>query len=318
MSTPTTPISEPGAGHASAAQRRLEEIQLARLSAQLRDLGNTRDIVRALGEDPDRYATQLAKQYSDLALKLRTPSAPPVKTMPAHLAASLGKFAGIFNWWQSVIAPNATIGLTQTPHTADTGGIGIGADIFRGELALGGEIWNASPHEQWWVNTWQYIVPFPPTPSTPSNPGLLSYRFNVPASVAFYRQNVIAGSVHVYATVAATSNLSAHPIDFNHPVSSDFALIATLPASGVPPILGGTAKVTGAIPLTPGGTPAIGIIIGLIISVVQGDVQIIPGEFSMINLVPPDATSASDLGKVEYSRNPPFWIDAVAKMLASN
>ncbi|SRR6266404_2582735 len=302
-------------GHATAAQRRLEEIQLASLGARLRDLANTRDLVRALGEDPDRYASQLAKQYSDLALKRREPSALVARSLPPLLAISLDRLSDIFNWWQSVIAPNATVGLTQKPTSANTGGVGIGADIFRGQLALGGEIWSSGAQEQWWVNTWQYIVPFPATPSTP-NPGSLSYRFNVPASLAFYRQDVVAGSVHVYATVATTSNLSTHPIDFNQHVSSDFAIIANLPASGVPPILGGVAKVTGAIPLSPGGTPAIGIIIGLIISVVNGDLLILPGEFSNIDLVPPDATSPSDLGKVEYRRDQPFWLEAVAKMIA--
>ena len=45
-------------GLASATQRTLEGAQLARLAAQLKELGNTRDLIRALGEDPD-CASQL-------------------------------------------------------------------------------------------------------------------------------------------------------------------------------------------------------------------------------------------------------------------
>jgi hypothetical protein len=81
--------------------------------------------------------------------------------------------------------------------------------------------------------------------------------------------------------------------------------------------VGGSAKVSGTIPLLPGGTPAIGIIMGLVISVVDGDLLIIPGENSLINLLPPDATSPADLGKIEYRRDPPFWVEVVAKMFAS-
>jgi len=46
-------------------------------------------------------------------------------------------------------------------------------------------------------------------------------------------------------------------------------------------------------------------------------VQILAGECSNITLAPPDATSASDLGKIEYRRDPLFWVDAVAKMVGS-
>jgi hypothetical protein len=133
----------------------------------------------------------------------------------------------------------------------------------------------------------------------------------------FYRQDVVSGSVHVYVTVAVTNDLANHPIDFNQPTSSDFAIVATLAISNVPPILGGGVKVSGTIPLLPGGTPAIGIIIGLIVSIVDGDAQIIPGEFSSINLAPPGATSPAGLGKIQYRPDPPFWVEAVEKMFAS-
>ena len=85
----------------------------------------------------------------------------------------------------------------------------------------------------------------------------------------------------------------------------------------MPAISGGTAKFSGTIPLVPGRTPAIGIIVGLIISVADGDVLILPGEFSNITLAPPDATMPGDLGKIEYRRDPPYWVEAVAKMIAS-
>ena len=215
------------------------------------------------------------------------------------------------------MTPLATVGLTQTPHTSDTGGTGIGADIYEGSLALGGEIWNAGTEEQWWVNTWECMAPFPSTPSDFTNSASLSYRFNVGASLALYRQDVVSGSANVYVTVATTNDLNSHPIDFNQPASSDFAIVATLPTSNVPPIVSGSVNVTGTIPLIPGGTPAIGILMGLVIGVAAGDVQIIAGEYSGFSLAPPDAAMSSDLGKIEYRRDPPFWVEAVTDMFAS-
>ena len=45
--------------------------------------------------------------------------------------------------------------------------------------------------------------------------------------------------------------------------------------------------------------------------------MILPGEYSSITLAPPDATMPTDLGKIEYRRDPPFWVEAVAKMIGS-
>jgi hypothetical protein len=301
-------------GLAEATQRTLEGAQLARLAGQLRDLGRTRDLARALGDDPDQYASRLAAQYKDLSLKMRLPGSPRVVSQAARLTATLDRLGDIFGWWEKILAPNATVKLVQTPGGASTGGTGIGAEIFRGDIAIGGDVWNSSAQEQWWVNTWQYIIPLPVTPATLTAPASLAYRFNVGASVNLYRQDVITGSVDVYATVATTGDLANHPIDFNNYASSDFAIFASLPSSKVPPILSGTVKASGTIPLVPGRTPAIGIVVGLIVSAAQGEVLILPGEYSSITLAPPDATMPTDLGKIEYRRDPPFWVEAVAKM----
>jgi hypothetical protein len=258
----------------------------------------------------------LAKQFADLSVKRRKPTVFRGKNLPIRLAATLDRLAEIFNWWKTVVAPNATVGLVQTPGSADTSG-GLDGEIFTGDIALLGEIYNGGTQEQWWVNTWQYTIPLPTIPSTFPNPGSLSYRFNVGASLTLYRQDFVSGSVHVYATVATTNDLTNHPIDFNQPVSSDFAIAATLPTSTVPPMISGNAKITGTIPLVPGGTPAIGIIIGIVISVAKGNLQITPGEYSFIELTNPDATTPGDIGKIEYRRDQPFWVDAVAKMLAA-
>jgi len=293
-------------GQASAAQRRFEEIQLARLSARLRDSSNVREVVRGLGGNPDQYISKLAKQYSQLSAK-RDPLAFTAQSLSPRLSAILNNLGDLFGWWESVLAPNAAVGLVQTPSSSDTGG-SIGADIYQGSLALGGEIWNGGTEEQWWVNTWQYIVPLPTTP----NPGTMSYRFNVGASLTPYRQDVVSGSVYVYVTVATTPDLNTTPINFDPPASSQFAIDTTLPAGGVPPIISGSAQVSGSFSLVSGGDPAIGIIIGLIVSIADGDLLILPGEYSQITLAPPNATQPSDLGKIQYRLDRPFWLEAVA------
>jgi hypothetical protein len=294
-------------GQDSAARRRFEEVQLARLSARLRDAGNVREVVRVLGSNPDQYLSKLAKQYADLSGKKREPLSFTAQTLSPRLAGILNNIGDIFNWWETVLAPNAAVELVQTPTSTDTGG-SIGADIYQGSLALGGEIWNGDAEEQWWVNTWQYIVPLPTTPSA----GSMSYRFDVGASLTPYRQDVVSGSIYVYVTVATTSDLNTTPVNFGQPASSQFAIEATLPAGGVPPIITGSVQVSGDFPLVSGGDPAIGILIGLIVSIADGDLLILPGEYSQITLAPPNATMPSDLGKIQYRRDQSTWVNAVA------
>ena len=45
--------------------------------------------------------------------------------------------------------------------------------------------------------------------------------------------------------------------------------------------------------------------------------NILPSGDSLILLAPPDATMPTDLGKIEYRHDPPFWMEAVsARLLA--
>jgi len=297
----------------SATQGILEDIQRTRLSTRLREVGTKSALVSAFGEDPKAYASELTKQFAALSARQRTPNAIPVKSQSSRLAATLDGLANIFGPWSTVVAPNATVGLVQTPTSANTSGA-IGGEIYTGDIALVGQVSNGDAQEQWWVNTWQYIVPLPIFSSP--NPGSLAYRFNVGASVGLYRQDFLTGSVHIYATVATTNDLASRPIDFSQPVSSTFAIAADLPTSAVPPIVDGNAKITGSIALAAGKTPAIGMIVGFIVSVAKGDLQIIPGENSFIWLTNPDATTSGDIGKIEYRHDPFFWVEAVAKKLA--
>lgn len=327
MSTKKSPQSKSPAGgkgtrssaasHASAAQRTLEEIQLAALSAKLRDLGASTALVQAFGEDPEKYASQLVSQFEALSVKLRKqPIVFRRDTRSIRLIETLDILADIFGPWITIVAPNATVGVVQAPSSSVSMG-GLDAEIYTGDLALFGDVYSYTTQEQWWVNTWQYTIPLPQILSTDTNPGWLSYRFNVGAFLSFYRQDVLSGSVHVYVTTATTNDLATHPLDFNQPVSSEFLIDTALPVSDVPPLIDGEAAITGAIQLVPGGTPAIGIIIGLVVSAANGEVQIIPGEYSLIELTNPDAKVAADIGKIEYRRDRPFWVEAVAKMLAA-
>jgi hypothetical protein len=297
----------------SPTQGILEDIQRARLSTSLRELGTNGALVTAFGEDPASYASGLTKQFAELSAKQRAPDAIPAKNQPSRLAATLEGLAAFFGPWNTVVAPNATVGLAQTPTSTNTSG-SIGGEIYTGDIALEGQISNADALEQWWVNTWQYIIPLPISSS--SNPGSLAYRFNVGASVGLYRQDFLTGSVHIYATVATTNDLAGQPIDFSQPVSSTFAIAADLPTSAVPPIVDGNAKITGSITLAAGKTPAIGIIIGVIVSVAKGNLQILPGENSFVWLTNPDATTNGDIGKIEYRHDPFYWVEAVTQRLA--
>ena len=128
---------------------------------------------------------------------------------------------------------------------------------------------------------------------------------------------IVSGSVYVYVTVATTSDLNTTPVNFDQPASSQFAIDATLPAASVPPIIAGSVKVTGDFPLVSGGDPAIGILIGLIVSIADGDLLIPPGEYSQITLAPPNATMPSQLGEIQYRRDQQPWVNAVAERFES-
>jgi hypothetical protein len=314
-SAPAAARPRSSASPTTTDQTILEQIQLSRITDRLKDLDATSSLLRAFGEDPQRYAQQLAKQYEALSTKHPLPAVFQKSTLPIRVGTALNTIADLFGQWQTIVAPNATVSLVQTPTSPDTGG-SIGAEIYTGDLALGGEIYNSDTLEQWWVNTWQYIIPLPPTPANNPFLGHISYRFNVGADVGFYRQDFLTGSVNVYATVATTNDLANHPIDFSQPASSTFAITETLPVSAVPPIISGNAQITGSITPIGGGTPAIGIIVGLIFSVAKGNLQIIPGEYSLIELTNPDAQTSADIGKIEYRYDEIFWVEAVTKWLA--
>jgi len=308
-------------GNKSAARanpnvtRKLREVQLARTAAQLRELGTNRDTLRALDVDPEQYAKELAKRHAELSQKLRTPAPMQARTLSARVASLLDRFGDIFNPWQTILAPNATVGLVQGEIDPDNG-IGIASEIYQGDIAVGGNI-SAGSQEQWWVNTWQYVVPLPPTPSTYTyQGGSLAYRFNVWGTLEFYRQDVVSASVHLYTTVFTTNDMVNRPIQFTQPpVSSDFGINATLPVSDVPPFLYGTSQVTGTIALVPGATPAIGILIGLIFSVQNGYVEFFPGETGEIILTYPDAKVPTDIGHIQYRCDQPFWVSAVSQLV---
>jgi hypothetical protein len=201
--------------------------------------------------------------------------------------------------------------LGQDPEAGGT----FGADIFGDYLAFGGQLF-AGAVEQWWIFTWYTIIEFPPTSPELVGTASLAYRFNVPASLMFYQQDILSGSVHAYVTVATTSDDTRNAINFAQPVSSQFAIATDLPAPGVPPMVGGTAQVTGSIPLQAGGHPALGILLGMIVSIQNGVALVNPAENSFLYFVPPDATMPTDIGKIEYRQDPPFWVEGVAKMFS--
>ena len=51
--------------------RKLQEAQLSRTTAQLRDLGKNRDTLIAMGLNPEQYGKALAKRQADLSQILR-------------------------------------------------------------------------------------------------------------------------------------------------------------------------------------------------------------------------------------------------------
>ncbi|MEG9438709.1 hypothetical protein JAO29_21410 [Edaphobacter sp. HDX4] len=293
-----------------AARIARAEAQFATVGNRLKTLSATEPLLHAYGEDPKAYSAELTKQYAALASRPR-PSAPVVKDISPRVALTLDRLADIFGPWQTVAVPTADVGLVEKPNSSKTSG-DAGGVLSPGYIIPYAAISNSGSQEQWWVNTWQYVIPLP---ITPTGPGRLAYRFYVQAGLEFYRQNFLSGSAHVYATVAITNDLAGHPIDFSQPASSTFAIAEDLPTSEVPPLLSGYTAVNGHIDLVAGKTPAIGILCGLILSVAQGELRVTPDYYSYIFLTNPDARSNADIGKIEYRIDPIFWVEAVAAKL---
>jgi hypothetical protein len=281
------------------ADGKLQEVQLARLGRLLQNTKN------------ERQARILEKQLAALQAEHRKAPKPEAAILPAQVSSALDKLGDLFGWWQRVLMPNFTPRLVQDPPPS-LGEGGIGADVFKGSLSLNGHTFSHGAHEQWWVRTWQSTVPFPTTPPNYSHSASLAYRFSLGAGASFYFQPAI-GSFAIYVTVAKTSDLAAQPIDFSHPASSQFAIFTDLPLTAVPPLVFGGATVKGTIPLVPGKTPAIGILVGMILGA-RGETYITPGQYSNVSIAPPGATELTDLGLIEYRRDRAFWVDAVAEM----
>jgi len=291
-----------------AARIAVADAQFAIIGKRLKGLNAAEPLLRASGKDPKAYATELTKQYAALASRPR-PSFPAASDISPRVAITLDRLADIFGPWETVAAPIPDVGLVEAPTSSNTSG-GVGGFLSPGYIIPSADITNSSPQEQWWVSTWQYIIPLP---ITPTGPGRLAYRFYVQAGLELYRQNFLSGSANVYATVATSNDLAAHPIDFSHPASSAFAIFEDLPTSSVPPLLSGSVAVNGHIDLVAGKQPAIGILCGLILSVAQGEIRVVPDYYSYIFLTNPDAKTNADIGKIEYRIDPLFWVEAVAE-----
>jgi hypothetical protein len=290
--------------------RKLQEAQLSRATAQLRDLGKNRDTLVAMGLNPEQYGKALAKRQADLAQILSKAAPVQVKNISPHLASLLDRIGDILNPWQKILAPPATVGLVQTPSGIDPEEESVSAVIYQGDLAVGGNI-SGNAQESWWVNTWHYVVPLPAFEGS----GSISYRFISGGAFDFYRQDVASASMYMYTTVFTTPDMVNHPINFNGtPASSVFGINATLPVSNVPPFVYGSSTITGTIGIVPGATPAVGILVGLIFGIQNGIVEFFPGETGSMTLTYPGATMPSDLGYIQYRRDQSLLVSAISEV----
>ena len=290
---------------AEAARIALADAQFATVGNRLKTLSATEPLLRAYGEDPRAYAGELTKQYAALASRPR-PSVPAVKDISPRVALTLDHLADIFGPWQIVAAPTATVGLVEKPTSSKTSG-DVNGILSPGYIIPYAAISNSSTQEQWWVNTWQYIIPLP---ITPTGPGRLAYRFSVQAGLEFYRQNFLSGPRMSTARSRQQATSPATPSTSPTPPAPPSPSPKTCPPARSRPCSPDNA-VNGHIDLVAGKTPAIGILCGLILSVAQGEMRVTPDYYSYIFLSNPDAKTNADIGKIEYRIDPIFWVEAV-------
>ncbi|HTA96748.1 MAG TPA: hypothetical protein VK730_03805 [Solirubrobacteraceae bacterium] len=289
------------------AEESLVEIQLERLSNQVAQIRSSMADPTAsnphLGALERRRAGLLAHRISPMA---------EVDIVQQRLDQVVLGIGDLLFPWSVMELPYMAEGIHQSPgapHT--TGEIGT-AGLFAGGCAYGGTITQdgEGEREPWWVHTWVNSAVFPEAPAT----GRLYYRFFVSSECNIYRAPVVAGCIREYVTIGTAGDVSTSP-----PVDQwttwqtvGWPIEQTLPLPPLELELSGGVLVTGSIPVAAGENPAIAFIYGTAITITDGLLQLLWGNFGTSRVVAPAGTPEyRDYDKIEYRFEPDWWISAV-------
>lgn len=285
--------------------RRINEIQALEaesrsLAARLSDL-DALEVRRIASGDGGKAAVQaLLKRQAAVTAALRETMRDrrffsTVDLSKDRYNASLIDIVDLLWPWSVLTLPTVTEGISQSPGSSKTSGEIGTSGLFVGTGAFGGTPENDSSQEQWWVHNWDCVATLPPAPRD----GPVSYRFAASIDALVYHVEG-TGTLHAFITVGTTS-------DVNQPITNwqtvNWPIDTTLPQPGQVEF-GGGGNVTGAIQVKQGKQAAIGIIFGVVVSVIDGYVMFLPNSTFGAGLV--GGTGSGAWGKLEYRFNPVF------------
>jgi hypothetical protein len=300
---------------AEADQRRINEIQLLEtesnsLSARLRNLSQLEQELEYSGEDAKSYIQELRKRRRNVTEELRKASKDArffanLNLIKDQFNLTLVRVQDIFGPWSVLNLPVMSEGISETPGTTGTEGEIVTAGLFQGSGAFGGMPSNSSSRERFWIHNWKCVAVLPPAPQA----GSVSFRFggNIEAFVYHVEGT---GTLRAFVTIGTTS-------DVNKPITNwqgvGFPIDVTLPQPSQGSFSGGV-PVVGSIAVNQGQSAAVGIIFGVVISVIDGYVMLLGNSNFLAGLL--GGTDSTAVGKVEYRFNPQLVIGLVQQAMA--
>lgn len=294
------------------ADASLTQVQLDRLSDQVTQLRRRMPDPSA----PSAYLAGLEQQRAALLAKSGSMDV-AIDVTQEQLDRVVVSIGDLLFPWSTLELPYMTEGINQPPGTADTTGEIATAGLYAGGLGYGAtpggtltQDGSGGPAERWWIHTWSNSAVFAPAPTT----GRLYYRFVVDSECNLYRAPVEAGSIREYVTIGTTSDISSSPPVDQWPTwqTVGWPINQLLPLPPLELDLGGSVTVTGSIPVTAGDSAAIAFIYGTVISIANGLLQLLWGNFGTRRIIAPGGTVGyRDYDKIEYRFEPDWWIEAV-------
>jgi hypothetical protein len=287
--------------------RRINQLQLMLaqsngLSRRLSGLAELTKRLESLGKDPHREIRRMQDQRAELASQLRSAMKDDaryfssVNRIKDRLTATVINIGDQLWPWSILELPTMAEGINQTPTASDTSGEIATAGSFQGTGAWGGMPENSGTEEQWWVHNWICTAVLPSAP----HQGTVSYRFGANCEAIVYHTEGTSGLTS-FITVGTTSNVST-PITNWQTVGWPFDVTLPQPSQA---LFGGGAPVVGDIKVNAGQAAAITVIIGVIVSIIDGYVMFLPDSTFGIGLLGQSGYTA--WGKIQYRFNP-LWV----------
>lgn len=298
----------------------LRRAELRSIQWRLDNFSNYRYYVEATGEDPNTHFKELLAQRNGLLKKINPLnmkpdlfiSGKPVTINTPYVGEILERH--LFGW-QAVTLPSFVEGINQSPVEAGTSGqiytVSVGAGGVNYSTGGVGDETDAIDDEgtvnplspKTWIHTWHCSMQMPDAPGN----GYWALRFQPDIQEVLARANVTSGLFANYVTLNATTE-KGH--DNPMTLYSDFGFFAHLPLpnNGVA-ITGKALQVNGRYHVSRGEQSSIDIILGVIVQVASGIVEIGPTSHCVIRQV--GSQGVTGVGVIEYAFMPAGVIELV-------